>query len=130
MSEQTRVDLSLIGVDATTQKGMRPYWDGRQFTMRDPKSQNEVPEAGKDTSPAGFYGSNVAQEGFVGSSAAPFNFGQQSFFGSSTPAPFNTFSADLASSELKSASIGSASLDSVAIGGASLKANNFDVVKK
>lgn len=49
MSEQTRVDLSLIGVDATTQKGMRPYWDGRQFTMRDPKSQNEVPEAGKDT---------------------------------------------------------------------------------
>jgi len=90
-------------------------------------------------SPAGFFGSNVVQDGFVSSSAAPFDFSQQSFIGSSTPAPFNTFSADSASSDvsslIKSASVGSEGKEEVAIGGASsksqeLKANNFDIVKK
>jgi hypothetical protein len=72
-------------------------------------------------SPAGLFGSNFAQEGFVSSSSAPYDFGQQSFFGSSTPSPFSSFSAGSgsvdASSLFKSANFESAGQQTVAIGG-------------
>jgi len=76
-------------------------------------------------SPFGAFGSNFAQDGFVSSSAAPFDYSQQSFFGSSTPAPFNSFSAGSssadASSLFKSANFDSVGQQTIAIGGSSSK---------
>jgi hypothetical protein len=71
-------------------------------------------------SPVGFFGSNVASKGFVSSSAEPFSFGQQSLFGSSTPNPFESFPAGLASSDAfkSDSSADSVSADTVTIGAA------------
>ncbi|VVC25013.1 Hypothetical protein CINCED_3A025605 [Cinara cedri] len=83
-------------------------------------------------SPAGFFDSNVAQEGFVSSTSSPFGFGQNSFYSSSTPAPFNSFSADSASVDSSlltdSANWGSSAGETVAAEDSSTE--QLNIVKK